>query len=148
MNLYVSNLSYTLTDNELRSAFEAFGQVASARVIFDRETNRSRGFGFVEMPNDKEANAAIGALNGQDREGRPLRVVEARPQEPRPAGGSTNRGGGGGARRDAAPSRSYGDDGGGSRGGGGGGRRDGGGGGRDRGWDRNKRDRNFGEDGW
>ena len=75
MNLYVSNLSYTLTDNELREAFERFGAVTHARIILDRETGRSRGFAFVEMPNDDEARAAINGLNSTELSGRPLKVV-------------------------------------------------------------------------
>lgn len=139
MNLYVSNLAYTLTDDELRAAFEAYGAVSSARVIMDRETGRSRGFGFVEMPNNAEASQALAGLNSQDIGGRAVKVVEARPKEERPGGG----GGGGAPRRDfggGAPRRDFG-----GGGGGGGGRRDHGGGGggggrdRDRGWDRGKR---------
>lgn len=100
MNLYVSNLAYSLTDDELRSEFAAYGTVANARVVLDRETGRSRGFGFVEMPNDAEARAAIQRLEGSNVGGRPIRVVEARPKEERPqrppyAGG----GGGSGAQR-------------------------------------------------
>src|SRR6187200_232308 len=103
MNLYVSNLSYNLTDNELREAFERFGAVTHARIILDRETGRSRGFAFVEMPNDDEARAAINGLNSTELSGRPLKVVEARPREERPytprpggaAGGGAGGGGGG-----------------------------------------------------
>lgn len=84
MNIYVGNLSYDTTDDELREAFEAHGQVDSARVIFDKFTNRSKGFGFVEMPNDNEAQAAINAINGQSIAGRNVRVNEARPREDRP----------------------------------------------------------------
>ena len=83
MNIYVGNLSYTATDEDLRSAFEAFGQIASARVIMDKETGRSRGFGFVEMPNDEEGRKAIEAVNNKDIAGRPVRVNEARPREDR-----------------------------------------------------------------
>jgi RNA recognition motif-containing protein len=84
MNIYVGNLPYSTTEAELRAAFEAYGAVASAKVIMDRDTGRSKGFGFVEMPDDSEASAAIGGLNGQPMNGRPLRVNEA---QPRPAGG-------------------------------------------------------------
>ncbi|MCP5556776.1 MAG: RNA-binding protein [Verrucomicrobiaceae bacterium] len=84
MNLYVSNLSYNLTDDELSAEFSAFGAVSSARVVKDRESGRSRGFGFVEMPNDAEAQAAINGLNNQNVDGRPMKVVEARPKEDRP----------------------------------------------------------------
>jgi RNA recognition motif-containing protein len=95
MNLYVGNLSYSITDADLREAFSAYGQVSSASVIMDRETGRSRGFGFVEMPEDAEARAALTGLAGKDLQGRPLTVNEARPREDR--GGS--RGGGGGGHR-------------------------------------------------
>ena len=83
MNIYVGNLSYTATDEDLRSAFEGFGQIASARVIMDKETGRSRGFGFVEMPNDEEGRKAIEAVNNKEIAGRPVRVNEARPREDR-----------------------------------------------------------------
>ena len=95
MNLYVSNLPYTLTDEDLHSEFAPFGNVSSARLVKDRETGRSRGFGFVEMPVETEALTAINALNGKDVGGRPLRVIEARPKEERPP---RNFGGGGGKR--------------------------------------------------
>lgn len=88
MNLYVSNLAYTVTDTDLRVAFEAFGAVTSARVILDRESGRSRGFGFVEMPENHEGQAAIDGLNGKEIADRPIRIVEARPREERPAGGN------------------------------------------------------------
>jgi len=81
MNIYVGNLSYTLSDPELREAFAAFGEVSSVKVLVDRETGRSRGFGFVEMPNQSEAEAAIAQLNGKELGGRALRVNEARPKE-------------------------------------------------------------------
>ena len=84
MNLYVSNLPYTMTDEEFQAVFAAYGQVASARIVKDRESGRSRGFGFVEMPVEPEALTAINALNGSDVNGRPLRVVEARPKEDNP----------------------------------------------------------------
>ena len=89
MKLYVGNLPYSTNGEELTGTFAAFGEVASANVIQDRDTGRSRGFGFVEMPNDAEANAAIEALHGKDYNGRNLIVNEARP---RPEGGP--RGGG------------------------------------------------------
>lgn len=78
MNIYVGNLPYTTTDEDLRAAFAAYGSVTSARVVFDRETGRSRGFGFVEMANSSEALAAIEALNQTDMQGRQLRINEAR----------------------------------------------------------------------
>ena len=83
MNIYVGNLSYGMTDDELRQAFAAHGEVSSAKILMDRETGRSRGFGFVEMPNQSEAEAAIAQLNGKDVGGRPLRINEARPRERR-----------------------------------------------------------------
>jgi len=83
MKLYVGNLSYEVTDDELREAFEGFGQVASATVVKDRYTGQSKGFGFVEMPTDSEARAAISGVNGKDLKGRPVRVDEARPPRPR-----------------------------------------------------------------
>ena len=83
MNIYVGNLSYTTTDDQLRQAFEPYGTVSAARVVFDRVENRSRGFGFVEMPNASEAKAAIEAMNGADMQGRALKVNEARPKEDR-----------------------------------------------------------------
>jgi RNA recognition motif-containing protein len=82
-NIYVGNLSYQLSDDDLRAAFEAYGQVASAKIIMDRDTGRSKGFGFVEMPDEHEADEAIRQLNGQDLDGRTLKVNEARPREPR-----------------------------------------------------------------
>lgn len=90
MNLYVSNLAYTLSDEELQNEFAAYGTVTHARVVKDRETGRSRGFGFVEMPDDSEARAAMEGLNNAAVGGRPMKVVEARPKEERPprSGGS------------------------------------------------------------
>lgn len=97
MNIYAGNLAYSVTDQSLQEAFEEFGTVDSARVIQDRDTGRSKGFGFVEMPNDDEARAAIEALNGKSIEDREVTVNEARP---RPQGGGRGgRGGGGGGRR-------------------------------------------------
>ena len=92
MNIFVGNLSFSTRDEELRSAFSRYGQVDSAQVIMDRQTGRSRGFGFVEMPNREEALQAISAMNGADLGGRPLTVNEARPKAPR----RDDRGGGGG----------------------------------------------------
>jgi RNA recognition motif-containing protein len=83
MNIYVGNLSYGMSEDELRQAFAAHGEVSSAKILMDRETGRSRGFGFVEMPNQSEAQAAIAQLNGKDVGGRPLRINEARPRERR-----------------------------------------------------------------
>jgi RNA recognition motif-containing protein len=93
MKLYVGNLTYSVTDSDLEALFAPFGGVRSAQVIIDRDTNRSKGFGFVEMESDAAAQAAMNALNGQDHNGRNLTVNEAKPREDR--GG---RGGGGGGR--------------------------------------------------
>lgn len=92
MNIYVSNIPYTANDDQLRDAFAAFGTVQSARVIKDRATGRSRGFGFVEMPDEAEGQKAVEALNGSDLQGRRISAREARPREegnggPRPQGG-------------------------------------------------------------
>ncbi len=86
MNIYVGNLSWGSTDDDLRAAFEAFGEVSSAKVIMDRETGRSRGFGFVEMPDNNAAKQAIEGMNNTDLQGRTLRVNEARPRNDRPRG--------------------------------------------------------------
>jgi RNA recognition motif-containing protein len=81
MNIYVGNLSYQCADEDLRQAFAAYGEVDSARVIMDKFTGRSRGFGFVEMANDDEGRASVEGLNGKDLLGRPLKVNEAQPKE-------------------------------------------------------------------
>ena len=94
--LYVGNLGYGVTDNDLSALFGAHGTVQSAQVIMDRDTGRSKGFGFVEMGSDQEAQAAIQALNGKEVEGRALTVNEARPKT---EGGGGGRGGGGGGGR-------------------------------------------------
>ena len=94
VNIYVGNLKFGLTEDELRTAFEAHGEVSSCNIIRDRYSGESRGFGFVEMPNEEEANAAIDAVNGADLKGRNLTVYIARPRENNRGGG--NRGGGGG----------------------------------------------------
>jgi len=94
--LYVGNLSYEVTDSDLSNMFEAHGTVESAQVIMDRDTNRSKGFGFVEMKTDQEAQAAITALNGHEMGGRALTVNEARPKTE--GGGRGGQGGGGGRR--------------------------------------------------
>ena len=93
--LYVGNLPYTTDDAALESQFSAFGKVESARVITDRDTGRSKGFGFVEMSSDDEANKAIEQLNGTPMGGRNMTVSEARPQAPREGGGGGGGGGGG-----------------------------------------------------
>ncbi len=109
--LYVGNLSFSIDDSALQAMFAEVGSVSSAKIITDRDTGRSKGFGFVEMSSDQEAKDAIEKMNGKEIQGRALTVNEARPQEPRSGGfgGGSNRGGG------------YG--GGGNRGGGGGGNR-------------------------
>lgn len=126
LNLYVGNLPYTMTDQELNDLFSEIGEVQSARVMNDRETGRSRGFGFVEMKNEDDGREAIEKLNGADFSGRALVVNEARPRENRPrTGGGFGGGGGGGGGR----SGGFGGGGGGGRSGGGGGRGGFGGGG-------------------
>ncbi len=125
--LYVGNLPYSIDDAQLESQFAAFGKVESARVITDRDTGRSKGFGFVEMASDDEANKAIESLNGQGMGGRNLTVSEARPQAPR-EGGRGGGGGGGGFGGGGRGGGGGGGFGGGGRGGGGGGRGGGGGG--------------------
>jgi RNA recognition motif-containing protein len=87
MNIYVGNLPYSVTDDELRAAFADFGEVSSANVIMDRMSGRSKGFGFVEMPNDSEAEEAINALNESAFNGRNIKVNQARPRGDRPQGG-------------------------------------------------------------
>jgi RNA recognition motif-containing protein len=119
--LYVGNLAYSVRDESLQQAFSQFGTVTSAKVMMDRETGRSKGFGFVEMGSDAEAQAAVNGMNGQPLEGRAIVVNEARPREDRPGGGF---GGGGGSRGGG-----YGGGGGGYGGGGAGGGGYGGGGG-------------------
>ena len=96
MNIYVGNLSFDETESSLEAAFAAYGEVTSARIITDRETGRSRGFGFVEMSDSTQAQAAIAALNGTNVNGRELTVNEARPREERGGGGSRGGFGGGG----------------------------------------------------
>ena len=127
MNIYVANLPYSTGDDELRSQFEAYGSVDSATVIKDRDTGRSRGFGFVEMSSDDEARKAIEELNGMEMGGRPLTVNEARPRGERSGGGGGGGGGyGGGGGNRGGGGGGYGG-GGGNRGGGGGGYGGGGG---------------------
>lgn len=95
MNIYVGNLAYTTTDEDLRTEFETYGRVDTARVVMDKMTDRSKGFGFVEMANSAEAQAAISGLNGKDVGGRSLNVNEARPKN---EGGGGRGGYGGGGR--------------------------------------------------
>jgi RNA recognition motif-containing protein len=113
MNIYVGNLAYSVTEDDLRQAFESFGQVTSINIIKDKFSGQSKGFGFVEMPSADEARSAISDLNGKEFKGRALSVNEARPKT---EGGSSR--GGGGGRGFGGPSR--------GGGGGGGGRRTGG----------------------
>src|SRR5690349_8174310 len=125
--LYVGNLPYQVRDSDLEQAFSQFGQVTSAKVMMERETGRSKGFGFVEMGSDAEAQAAISGMNGQPMGGRSIVVNEARPMEQRPRGfGGGGGGSGGGGYGGGGGGRSGG---GGGYGGGGGGRSGGGGGG-------------------
>jgi hypothetical protein len=143
--LYVGNLSYNVRDDDLQQAFAQYGTVSSAKVMMDRDTGRSKGFGFVEMGSDPEAQAAINGMNGQALDGRAIVVNEARPREERPGGfggggggsrggfgggGGTGGGGGGygGGGRSGGGGGGYGGGGGGGYGGGGGGRSGGGGG--------------------
>ena len=133
--LYVGNLPYTVRDEDLQQSFSAYGSVNSAKVMMERDTGRSKGFGFVEMGSDAEAQAAVEGMNGQSLGGRSLVVNEARPMEARPprtggfggprggGGGGFGGGGGGGGGSDGGFRSPYGG------GGGGGGRREGGGGG-------------------
>ncbi len=114
-NLYVGNLPYSTSNSDLERMFEAYGSVKSAQVIMDRETGRSKGFGFVEMVNDQEAQAAIAALNGKDVDGRALTVNEARPREDRGGGGGGGRGGYGGRGGAGGGRGGYGGGGGGKR---------------------------------
>ncbi|HKX72424.1 MAG TPA: RNA-binding protein [Candidatus Saccharimonadales bacterium] len=99
VKLYVGNLPYSTTDDDLRTLFVEYGTVESTAVISDRETGRSKGFGFVEMSSKEEADKAIEALNGKDNGGRNLVVNEARPREERPRDGGAPRGNGGGFRQ-------------------------------------------------
>lgn len=125
--LYVGNLPYGVRDNDLEQAFSQFGAVTSARVMMERDTGRSKGFGFVEMGSDAEAQAAVQGMNGQPLGGRSLVVNEARPMEPRPPRSGGFGGGGGGGGYGRGDGGGYGRSDGG--GGGGYGRGDGGGGG-------------------
>ena len=133
--LYVGNLPYTVRDEDLQQSFGAFGSITSAKVMMERDTGRSKGFGFVEMGNDAEAQAAIAGMNGQSLGGRSITVNEARPMEARPprtggfGGGGGGYGGGGGG-GDRSGGGGYGGGGGGRSGGGGGYGGGGGGGGR------------------
>jgi RNA recognition motif-containing protein len=134
MNIYVGNLSWGLKDQDLANLFAPFGEVASAKIVMDKFTQRSKGFGFVEMPNDEQAQAAIAQLNGSEIEGRNLVVNESRPKEEGSGGGGFKKrnfggGGGGGYKKGGGGGGGYrgGNGGGGggyNRGGGGGGYRD------------------------
>jgi hypothetical protein len=132
--LYVGNLPYTVRDEDLQQSFSAYGSVNSAKVMMERDTGRSKGFGFVEMGSDAEAQAAVEGMNGQSLGGRSLVVNEARPMEARPPrtggfGGPRGGGGGGGFGGGGGGGGGGGSDGGFRSPYGGGGRRDGGGGG-------------------
>ena len=133
MKLYVGNLSYSVTSETLEELFSQYGEVRSAQVIQDRDTGRSKGFGFVEMGDDNAAREAINALHDKEHDGRPLTVNEARPREERGGGGGggggRGYGGGGGGGSRGGGGGGYGGGGGGSRGGSGGGGYGGGGGG-------------------
>jgi RNA recognition motif-containing protein len=102
MNLFVGNLAWATTQADLEAAFGAYGEVSSAKIMTDRETGKSRGFAFVEMPNDAEARKAVDELNGKDLKGRAINVNEARPREERPRSGGF---GGGGGDRERGPRR-------------------------------------------
>ena len=129
--LYVGNLPYTVRDEDLQQSFGAFGSITSAKVMMERDTGRSKGFGFVEMGNDAEAQAAIAGMNGQSLGGRSITVNEARPMEARPPRtGGFGGGGGGYGGGDRSGGGGYGGGGGGRSGGGGGYGGGGGGGGR------------------
>lgn len=124
--LYVGNLAYAITDDRLREIFAPYGEVTSAKVVIDRDSGRSKGFGFVEFSADDQASAAIQALHESDIDGRKLNVSEARPQAPRDESGFRGGGGGGGGRGGFGGGRGGGGGfGGGGRGGNGGGRREG-----------------------
>ena len=138
--LYVGNLPYTVRDEDLQQSFGEFGSITSAKVMMERDTGRSKGFGFVEMGNDAEAQAAIAGMNGQSLGGRSITVNEARPMEARPprtggfgGGGGGGGYGGGGGGGDRSGGGGYGGGGGGRSGGGGGYGGGGGGGGGGRG---------------
>lgn len=133
MNIYVGNLSWNLKDQDLANLFTPYGEVASAKIVMDKFTQRSKGFGFVEMANDEQAQAAIAQLNGSEVDGRNLVVNESRPKEEgggggykKGGGGGFNRGGGGGFNRGGGGGFNRGGSGGGGykKGGGGGGYRD------------------------
>ncbi|RRH89049.1 RNA-binding protein [Variovorax beijingensis] len=122
--LYVGNLAYSVRDNDLEQAFGEFGSIVSAKVMMERDTGRSKGFGFVEMGTDAEALAAVEAMNGHSLQGRALTVNEARPMEARPprtGGGGYGGGAGGGGYGGGGGGGGYGGGGGGGRSGGGGG---------------------------
>lgn len=107
MRLYVGNLSFTTTEHDLQDAFGRFGTVTDAKIMIDRETSRSRGFGFITMSSASEGNAAMSDLNGKDLDGRNLTVNEARPREERGGGGGEQRSYGGGDNRRSSGSRQY-----------------------------------------
>lgn len=107
MNIFVGNLSRDVVDDDLRQAFQSFGEVTSANVIRDKFTGDSRGFGFVEMPSREAGQTAIAGLNGKDLKGRAINVNEARPRQDNRGGGGRRFGGGGGDRRPGGGGRRY-----------------------------------------
>ena len=123
MNIYVGNIAHKSTEEDIKQTFSAYGEVSKSSIVKDKFTGNSRGFGFVEMPNDEEAKKAIAELNGKELEGRPLTVNEARPREERAPGSGSRGGFGGGSRGGFGGGERRGGFGGGSRGGGRGGRR-------------------------
>lgn len=111
MNIYVGNISFQLSEDDLRDIFENYGTVDTVKIVMDRDTGRSKGFGFIEMPNEEEGREAISSANGTDAGGRELKVNEAKPREPR----RDNFGGGGGGGGYGGGGGGYGGGGGGSR---------------------------------
>lgn len=107
MNIYVGNLSHSTTESELRAAFEKHGEVSRVNIVTDRDTNQSRGFGFVEMPKSNEAQAAISGMNGVELQGRPLTVNEARPKTESRSGSGGRSGGRSGGNRGGGYNRSW-----------------------------------------
>jgi len=107
MNIYIANLSYGVNDADLKELFQEYGEISSAKVITDRETGRSRGFGFVEMPNDAEGEKAINELNGVEYDGKVIAVNVAKPKTEKRDFNNNRRGGGGGGNRGGYNSRRY-----------------------------------------
>jgi RNA recognition motif-containing protein len=107
VNIYVGNLSFDVTEGDLRQAFEPFGQITEVRLIMDKFSGKPKGFGFVEMPATEEAQKAIAEMNGKDLMGRPIKVNEAKPKTDAPRGGGGGRGGFGGGNRGDRSERRY-----------------------------------------